>query len=288
MATQRLGKGLSALIPDLSEEDVDRKDKLTEIAVSQISPNPFQPRLEFDPEALEELKQSISENGVITPITVRPHQDGYQLIAGERRLRAVQELGLRTIPAFVLDVKTDAQMLEMSLVENIQRENLNPIEEALGYQRLIDECQLTQEQVAQKVGKDRATVANFLRLLKLPEQIQDSLRQGEITAGHARALLAAGSREKQIELWKQILKKGLNVRQVEKLAAQESKSKKKKKSREAELPHEVREAEDKLRQIFGTQVRIHLQGKGKGGRIELEFYSDNDLERLVDMMMKLW
>ncbi|MDQ7053834.1 MAG: ParB/RepB/Spo0J family partition protein [candidate division KSB1 bacterium] len=288
MATQRLGKGLSALIPDLSEEDVDRKDKLTEILVSQISPNPFQPRLEFDADALKELKQSISENGVITPITVRPHNNGYQLIAGERRLRAVQELGLRTIPAFVLDVKTDAQMLEMSLVENIQRENLNPIEEALGYQRLIDECQLTQEQVAQKVGKDRATVANFLRLLKLPDQIQESLRKGEISAGHARALLGASNREKQIQLWKDILKKGLNVRQVERLASQEGKHKKKKKSREAELPYEVREAEDKLRQIFGTQVRIHLQGKGKGGRIELEFYSENDLERLVDMMMKLW
>ncbi len=288
MATQRLGKGLSALIPDLSEEDVDRKDRLTEIQVSQISPNPFQPRLEFDADALEELKQSISENGVITPITVRPHNNGYQLIAGERRLRAVQELGLRTIPAFVLDVKTDAQMLEMSLVENIQRENLNPIEEALGYQRLIDECQLTQEQVAQKVGKDRATVANFLRLLKLPDPIQESLRKGEISAGHARALLSASSREKQIQLWKDILKKGLNVRQVERLASQEGKPKKTKKSREAELPYEVREAEDKLRQIFGTQVRIHLQGKGKGGRIELEFYSENDLERLVDMMMKLW
>ncbi len=287
MATRRLGKGLSALIPDLSSEDIEHRDKLAEIEVASISPNPFQPRIEFDPQALEELKHSISENGVITPITVRPFNNGYQLIAGERRLRAVQELGLKTIPAFVLEVHSDEQMLELSLVENIQRENLNPIEEALGYQRLIEECRLTQEQVAQKVGKDRATVANTLRLLKLPQQIQESLKRKEISAGHARALLTTNSKEKQLELWKKIVKKGLNVRQVEKLAREAGNKKTAKTQKNAaELPHEVAEAVDKLRQIFGTQVRVHFQGKG--GKIELEFYSENDLERLLELMLRLW
>ncbi|RMD97184.1 MAG: ParB/RepB/Spo0J family partition protein [Calditrichaeota bacterium] len=287
MATRRLGRGLSALIPEIPSADEDRRDSLIEIQVASISPNPFQPRIEFDSEALGELKRSISENGVITPITVRRHGDGYQLIAGERRLRAVQELGLRTIPAFVLDVQSDEQMLEMSLVENIQRENLNPIEEAMGYQRLIDECHLTQEQVAQKVGKDRATVANFLRLLKLPDPIQESLKRKEISAGHARALLSCADAEKQVGLWKKILKRGLNVRQVEKLAKENREAGKKKPQKPADdIPYEIRESEDKLRQLFGTQVRIHFQGNR--GKIELEFYSENDLERLLEMMMKLW
>lgn len=287
MATRRLGKGLSALIPELSPDDADRRDSLLEIDVSSILPNPFQPRSDFEPQALEELKKSIAENGVITPITVRPYNNGYQLIAGERRLRAVQELGLRTIPAFVRDVQSDEQMLELSLVENIQREDLNPIEEALGYQRLIQECHLTQEQVAQKVGKDRATVANFLRLLKLPQPIQESLKRRELSAGHARALLAVQDREKQLQLWKRIVKNGLSVRQVEKLAKDSEKPVRSKTSKSQQrLPHEVSEAVDKLRQIFGTQVRIHFQGKG--GKIELEFYSENDLERLIEIMMRLW
>lgn len=156
MATKRLGKGLSALIPDIPEPGTGQQsESLTDIKISSISPNPFQPRTEFDPVALEDLKQSIKEKGIITPITVRPFRDGYQLIAGERRLRAVQELGLEGIPAFVLRVDNDEEMLELALIENIQRENLNPIEEALAYQRLIDECHLTQEQVAKNVGKER-------------------------------------------------------------------------------------------------------------------------------------
>ncbi|MCG3120873.1 MAG: Stage 0 sporulation protein J [bacterium] len=290
VTTKRLGRGLSALIPDLStERDSNNNAKagsIHEIEVSRIVANPFQPRTDFAPQALAELKQSISENGLVTPVTVRPHNNGYQLIAGERRFRAVQELGYERIPAYVLEVHDDRQMMEMALIENVQRENLNPIEEAVGYQRLIDECSLTQEVVAQKVGKDRVTIANSLRLLKLPEKVQESLRKSELSAGHARALLGLPERAQQVELWKTILKNGLSVRQVEKLVQRAAKPKsaaKKKVSPTA--PYAVREAEDKLRRIFGTQVHIHLQGKG--GKIELEFYSDNDLERLLELMQKI-
>ncbi len=290
VTTKRLGRGLSALIPDISpERDNNNNAKagsIHEIEISRIAANPFQPRTDFDPQALQELKQSIAENGLVTPVTVRPHKGSYQLIAGERRFRAVQELGYERIPAYVLEVRDDRQMMEMALIENVQRENLNPIEEALGYQRLIDECALTQEVVAQKVGKDRVTIANSLRLLKLPDAVQESLRKSELSAGHARALLGLPDRTQQIDLWKTILKNSLSVRQVEKLVQRASKPKsaaKKKVSPTA--PYAVREAEDKLRRIFGTQVKINLQGKG--GKIEVEFYSDNDLERLLELMQKI-
>lgn len=290
VTTKRLGRGLSALIPDISPERDNNNNvkagSIHEIEISRIAANPFQPRTDFDPQALQELKQSIAENGLVTPVTVRPHKGSYQLIAGERRFRAVQELGYERIPAYVLEVRDDRQMMEMALIENVQRENLNPIEEALGYQRLIEECTLTQEVVAQKVGKDRVTIANALRLLKLPDSVQESLRKSELSAGHARALLGLPDRAQQIDLWKTILKNSLSVRQVEKLVQRASKPKsaaKKKVSPTA--PYAVREAEDKLRRIFGTQVKINLQGKG--GKIEVEFYSDNDLERLLELMQKI-
>jgi ParB family chromosome partitioning protein len=290
VTTKRLGRGLSALIPEVSAAQDNNNHvqagSIHEIEISRIAANPFQPRTDFAPQALQELKQSISENGLVTPVTVRPYNGAYQLIAGERRFRAVQELGYERIPAYVREVHDDGQMMEMALIENVQRENLNPIEEALGYQRLIDECSLTQEVVAQKVGKDRVTIANSLRLLKLPDSVQESLRKSELSAGHARALLGLPDRAHQVELWKTILKNGLSVRQVEKLVQRASKPKsaaKKKVSPTA--PYAVREAEDKLRRIFGTQVKILLQGKG--GKIELEFYSDNDLERLLELMQKI-
>ena len=286
MATQRLGKGLSALIPDIQEADTIRKENLSEIHVSKISPNPFQPRTDFDHQALSELKSSISENGLITPISVRRLGDGYQLIAGERRLRAVQELAYETIPAYVLDVSSDQEMLELSLIENIQRENLNPIEEALGYKRLIDECNLTQESAAKRVGKDRATIANFMRLLKRPDLVQASLRSKEISAGHARALLAFDDKSEQLKVWKKIKQDGLSVRQVEKLTSPRRKTAKNKAAKPASLEPHLQEAEDKIRQIFGTQVRI--QKKGKKGAIELEYYSENDLERIIELLLKLW
>lgn len=285
MATNRLGRGLQALIPELSNTDSGKLDAVREIEIAKISANPFQPRLEFDAARLAELKQSISQNGLITPITVRPHGSGYQLIAGERRLRAVQELGYKGVPAFVLDVKDDTQMLELAIVENVQREDLNPIEEALGYQKLIEECDFTQDVVAQKVGKDRVTIANALRLLKLAEPIQESLKKGELSAGHARAILTAPDKQKQLALWKKTIKNQLSVRQVEKLArAENGGAGKAAKKKARNVTADVQEAEDMLRRALGTQVRI--EKKGKGGMIEIEFYTSDDLERILELIQK--
>nr|HPI72441.1 ParB/RepB/Spo0J family partition protein [bacterium] len=194
-----LGRGLGALIPDVPAEEKQSKS-IQYIEVDKISPNPFQPRETFKPEALAELKQSIAEKGLVQPVTVRRHGAGYQLIAGERRLRAVRDLGMESIPAYLPEVETDEELLELAIIENIHRENLNPMELAASYKRLMDECKLTQEEVAVKVSRDRASVANFLRLLKLPRRIQESLQSNELTMGHARALLSLDTHEEQIDV----------------------------------------------------------------------------------------
>lgn len=287
MAVKRLGKGLGALIPDIALDDERQVERLKEVEISEVKPNPFQPRETFNPAALEELKQSIAENGVIQPITVRDVNSGYELIAGERRLRAARELGLARIPAFVLEVNTDEEMLELSLVENIQREELNPIDEANGYQTLISKCNLTQDEVAQKVGKDRSTITNSLRLLKLPSIIQESLIQGEITVGHGRALLALPNSSDQITLWKKAVKKKYSVRQIEKLVKQPTHPSKPKKAKRRDVDPLIQESEDKLRSILGTQVRIQQKRKGAGGKIEVEYYSDADLERILELMERI-
>ena len=225
-----LGKGLGALLPNIEfydkgfkftddEDIIESKNEhnLTEIPISKIVFNPYQPRRNFDEKALEELKNSIIENGVISPITVRRSVNGYELIAGERRLRASVMAGLEKIPAYIREIDDSANLLQLALIENLQREDLNPIEIANGYQRLIEEHNLTQEQVAIKMGKDRSTITNFLRLLKLPQKIQDSLSKGEITTGHARALLPLSNSESMIFAWKEIIKNGLSVRATENL-----------------------------------------------------------------------
>ena len=288
MATKRLGRGLEALIPDIPETKNNDKQKnsIAEVEISSIAPNPFQPRNDFDPTNLEELKQSISSSGLITPITVRRYNNGYQLIAGERRFRAVQSLGYKTVPSYILEVDDNARMLELALVENVQRENLNPVEEALGYQRLIDECKLTQEEVAHKVGKERATVANFLRLLNLKKPILESLRKGDFSAGHARALLSIVDPDEQSALWKKIVKDKISVRQAEKFAKNSVAGKKRKiKKDEKSVSYEIQDTENTLRQILGTQVRIQM--KGKGGVLELEFYSQDDLQRLLELIQNV-
>jgi ParB family chromosome partitioning protein len=217
-----LGKGLSALIPRIPEKNIPsalppardgaQSSSTAEIEISRISPNPYQPRLDFDQRSLEELKQSIKQNGIIQPITVRTMIGGtYELISGERRVRASQELGKRTIPAYIITVETDAEMLELGLIENLQRENLNPIEVSLSFKRLIDECNLTQDQVAEKVGKERSTVTNFLRLLKLPEKIRQGVRENKISMGHARALLGVVDEKKQLKLYAKIVEGGWSV-----------------------------------------------------------------------------
>lgn len=287
----RLGRGLGALIPDLEEADQQLPKReaasIEQIEVAKVVKNPFQPRLNFEPAALEELKNSISEKGLIQPISVRKLPGGtYQIIAGERRFRAVSELGYERVPAYILDVKSDEDMLELSLIENIQREDLNPIEVSLGFQRLIDECSLTQEEVAQKVGKERSTVTNFLRLLKLPQPIQESLVSRELSMGHARALVAIEDEAAQLAIWSKIIKEQLSVRKVEDLVKQYGQPQPKKKKEVAdEVPIFVQDAENRLRRTFATQVRIIT--KGDTGKIEIEFYSRDELEGLLNKLDQL-
>ena len=290
MKHKRLGKGLEALIPQISEEEEMsniHKESLAEINVSLIHSNPFQPRLEFDRAHLEELKQSIMENGVIQPITVREVENGYELIAGERRFRAVQEIGFARIPAYVMDVNSEGQMLELALVENIQREDLNPIDLAKAYQRLQKEYGMTQEAVAKKVGKDRATVANVVRLLKLPFNIQKSIQNEEISMGHARALMGLRTSEEQLEMWRKVIKGGWSVRKVEESVRERLESEEKVLEPVLKVkkdPH-LSEIEDQLRQIFGTQV--HVKPSNQGGKIEIVYYMADDLERIMELIEQI-
>jgi ParB family chromosome partitioning protein len=298
----RLGRGLDALIKKESIPFDNIPPELTDqlavhpfakISVTKVVANRFQPRKEFHQETLEELKNSIRENGLIQPITVRRTKSGdFELVSGERRWRAVKELGIREIPAYVLQVDSDEKMLEMALTENLQREDLNPIEIALGYQRLIDECELTQEKVADKVGKDRTTVANFLRLLKLPAPIQKALVSGDITAGHARALLSIENPDEQFHLFNKIAHDNLSVRQVEKEVQRLQRKDKSEKKRLAvgstQSPNVtdpvMADLVDKLRKHLGTQVKINC-GDKHAGEIKIEFYSDEDLERLIELIL---
>lgn len=298
MSKQRLGRGLDALIPRVATKEIslDSKDLhfddgqsigvIAKIEISKIKPNPYQPRETFDRVSLEELKQSIIEKGVIQPITVRRLPGGmYELISGERRVRASTEAGLTHIPAYIIEVESEKELLELSLIENIQREKLNPIEIAKAYQRLIDELGYTQEEIAKKIGKDRTTVTNFIRLLKLPEQIQESLKHGEITMGHARALINIPSRRLQIEIWNKIIKQGWSVRKVEKIVRDLSKGEdEKEKSHKKKITSSagLRDIESKLKRIFGTQVKIRQTGNGKG-EVIIEFYSDEEFERLLEL-----
>jgi len=281
--TNRLGRGLSALIPDTKSAPIADDATLLEIEVLLIRPNPYQPRLEFDPVALQELKSSIEENGVIQPITVRRVDDHYELISGERRLRAVTEIGLDKVPCYIRQIESKEEMLELAIIENVQRERLNPIEQAQAYQRLIEECKLTQDEVAKKIGKERSTITNIIRLLKLPGHIQDSVRKNEISMGHARSLLAISNEKNQRAVWKQIVKDGLSVRKVESLI-KEAQEKSKTKPKKKEAPRRsvfVQKVEENLRDVLGTKVTI--RPKKEGGTIEVDFYSPEDLSRLVEL-----
>jgi ParB family chromosome partitioning protein len=285
--TKRLGRGLDALIPDRSAEEntPSSEPNLIEVEVAAVKANPYQPRQAFDPAALEELKTSIKENGIIQPITVRKADNHYELIAGERRLRAVVELGIEKVPAYIIKVDSKEEMLELAIIENVQRERLNPIEQAQAFQRLVDECNLTQDDVAHKIGKDRTTITNILRLLKLPRDIQESVRKNEITMGHARTLLALEDSEVQHQVWKKVVKNNLSVRRVEKLIkdlAEQSKEKKSVKPRRSVF---LQKAEEDLRELFGTKVNI--RSRKEGGTIEVEFYSPEDLNRLLEILQEI-
>lgn len=292
MTTQRksvLGRGLSALIPKTAQKEVSIQQGevgvdqggvgvIASVEIERIRPNPFQPRTDFDPRSLEELSRSILEKGLIQPITVRRIEDGYQLISGERRMRAAQRGGLQHIPAYILEVRNETELLELALIENIQREELNPIEVAHAFQRLIAEYRYTQEDIAVKVGKDRSTVANMLRLLKLPEKIREGLRSGKLTMGHARALLAVDGEREQLKLYERIIAGGFTVRTVERTA----RSKKTRPARHGGggLHH----AEEQLKRTLGTKVKVHSKGGGKG-EIVIEYFSADDLERILEIIL---
>ncbi|MCJ7771814.1 MAG: ParB/RepB/Spo0J family partition protein [Desulfobacterales bacterium] len=275
-----LGKGLGALIPDV-EPDKERQDYF-QCNISLIHPNRYQPRRNFAADELNELAQSIKEQGIIQPVLVRKDDTGYELIAGERRLRAAKLAGFEKIPAIVKDV-SDIELLEMSIVENIQREALNPIEEAEAYHRLISEFNLTQEKTAERVGKSRPAVANFLRLLQLPDDIKGSIIDGTLSMGHARALLGIETSAKLNAAYRTIVSKGLSVRETEALIKnlKSKKNKPSKSSKGSEQRYFIDIADD-LARHFGTKVQIirHAQK----GKVEIEFYSDDDLDRLLGLL----
>jgi len=282
----RLGRGLGALIPEADGSTHENSStNLHDIEVALIRSNPYQPRLTFDQGALDELKASISEKGIIQPITVRRVDGYYELIAGERRLRAVIELGFPKVPAYILQVETKEEMLELALIENVQREKLNAIEQATAYQRLIDECNLTQDEVARKIGKDRTTITNMIRLLKLPEIIQQSVQKDELSMGHARALLALEHESDQIVLWQKTIKNNLSVRKVEKLVKEILEAGEKDEKARPRRSVFIQKAEDELREAFGTKVTI--RPRKEGGVIEMEFYSPEDFNRLMEIFEKM-
>ena len=274
---KRLGKGLDALIP----EDLNKsKEKIERIKVAEITPNKFQQRKIFKQEKMEELLSSIQEKGVIQPVLVRKAGEGYELIAGERRWRAAQELRLEEIPALVMNDIDDAGSLEISLIENIQRDELNPIEEANAYQELIESFKYTLEKIGQMLGKDKTTVSNSLRLLNLSEEIRSFIEEGTISAGHAKALLAISNDRRRKKVASDIIKKGLSVRETEQLAKAEPGTRAKTaKHKDPEIAF----IEEQLQHYFGTKVNIH-QGK-KRGRIEIQYYSNEDLQRLLGLVL---
>jgi ParB family chromosome partitioning protein len=280
-----LGKGLGALIPNF--EEVESSGTPQEVELRLISTNPYQPRKEFDPEKLAELTESIKVHGIIQPLLVREFQNDYQLIAGERRLRAAKQAGLETVPVIIREM-SDETMMEVALVENLQREDLNPIEEAEAYHRLGEEFSLTQDEIARRVSKSRPAVANALRLLNLPKEIQTDLSSGVLSAGHARALLSLKTPIEQTRIWTKTKTLGLSVREIEELvrAMSEtgtvSRETKKAAPGKVEKDPNLREIEEELQQALGTKVTI-VPGSS-GGRIEIQFYSGDDLERICEML----
>jgi ParB family chromosome partitioning protein len=277
MEKRALGKGISALIP---ERELEPQERITTVKLTQIKPNPLQPREDFDHQSLEELTQSIKEKGVIQPVLVRRRGDGYELIAGERRFRAANLLNLKEIPVIIKDVD-DRDSLEISLIENIQRQDLNAIEEARAYQYLIDKFQVTQERIGEVLGKSRVAITNTLRLLHLPQEIQEEIRRGRISFAHGRALLEIEDPNQQRKLAQEVISKGFSVRELENIIKTHRPRGAKRGARGA-LPREpfVAVLEEELQHVLATKVRISK--RKKRGTIVIEFYSQEDLERIVN------
>jgi ParB family chromosome partitioning protein len=278
MKRKALGKGLSALLPD--PEPAVGEPAAAQVPLELLDPNPFQPRQTLNAKALEELANSIRESGIIQPILVRRRDERYQIIAGERRFRAAQKLGLKTLPVTIRDVR-DEELLELALVENIQREELSALEEAQAYQRLQAEFGLTQEEVAKKVGRERSSVANTLRLLKLPRELRELLAAGALAAGHARALLALEKPEQQIAVGRAAARKGLSVRELERRVAW---LKADKPTSAPRKDPNTRAAEQRLRAALGT--RVEIRRRGRGGVLRLAFASEAELNRLFELLVR--
>lgn len=281
-----LGKGLSALFGENIEVKAKPMEEMSEIRLSDIIPNPAQPRTEFDEEALEELAESIRQLGLIQPITVKRSDDKYIIISGERRWRASERAGLEAIPAYIREVD-DTTLHAMALVENIQREDLNAIEISLGMQRLVEECGLTQEALAERLGKKRSTVANYLRLLNLPEEVQFAIKGGIISMGHAKAIASAESKTKQLSWLKRCVKSNLSVRQLEDMIRLASEKKQKSTTiADEEYPESYGRLVEHLEKFFSQDISIK-RGKNGGGKIIIDFSSDADIERFVKKFSKL-
>lgn len=287
-----LGRGLGALISDAAEEEIiEKKAAVNEIDIDKIEVNPWQPRTEFDQEQLNELADSIRQVGLLTPLTLRQLANGnYQIISGERRFRASKIVGLNSVPAYIREVNDD-DMLQYALIENIQRSDLNPLEEAISYQRLMDECNLTQEQLAEKVAKKRSTVTNFLRLLKLPAEIQAGLKEKLISMGHARALLSVEDPQTQVMLYQQTVEFAYSVRRVEELARQYNEHKDdvpanndKPKKKNSVTNNTYDEMRTNLSRLFGTSVKFERKEDSGKGKITIPFSSDEELERILSVL----
>lgn len=279
-----LGRGLDALLPDIEPmEDIPKEYFTCDIGL--IQPNRYQPRLRFSDNELEEMARSIRQQGIIQPLLVRKDSNGYELIAGERRLRAAKKAGLKQVPVLVKTI-TDIDMLEMSIVENVQRSDLNPIEEAEAYHRLITEFGLTQDQAAERVGKSRSAVANFLRLRQLPEQIKTSIMDGALSMGHARALLGTATSAQLNAVFKTVISKGLSVRETERLIKRlKAEKERPKKPISSSEQRYFSDLADDLSGRFGTKVQI--KKRGQKGKVEIEFYSNDDLDRLLSLLKQI-
>lgn len=281
--SKRLGRGLEALIPGL---DINENDQVMQIELTKLRPNPYQPRKNFNEEHLQELMKSIKEHGIIQPIIVRRSLNGYEIVAGERRWRATKALDLKTIPVVVKDF-SDQQVMEIALIENLQREDLNPVEIAAAYEKLMKKFNLTQEELAQKLGKSRPNIANFLRLLQLPEVILSQVSIGKLTMGHARTLITLENEEQQIYISKKVIEENWSVRTLEERIKQLKENANVSRETTAKklsdpLDNQTRSAEDLLRNIFNTSVKIR-KNKNKG-KIEIEYFNQSDLERILEII----
>jgi ParB family chromosome partitioning protein len=276
-----LGKGLSALIPN--DIDVSDRKKFVILETGRIVVNPLQPRKDFNPKALQDLADSIRQNGILQPLLVKSNNGSYEIVAGERRFRAAQMIGLEKVPVVLLEGLGKLEQIQLALIENLQREDLNVMELADGYALMINEYGLTQEELAGKVSKDRSTIANTLRLLNLPEKIKQMIRNGEISGGHARAILSLESEKEQLELARRIIDDSLSVRMLESMVYSGKRKKRGRSLKLKKMPPDFADAETRLKQYLGTKVE--LKRGLKKGKIEIEFYSDSDLTRLLDLIL---